>query len=69
MDEKGDLDRDSHGILGGWRKHFSQLLTVYRVSDLRRTDRHTSAPLVAEPSVFEVQMAIEQLKNTRNIMY
>jgi hypothetical protein len=33
-DEKGDLFTYSHSILARWRKHFSQLLYVYRVNDL-----------------------------------
>jgi hypothetical protein len=41
---------------------FFQLLNVHRFNDLGQIEIHTSDPLVAEPSAFEVQMAAEQLK-------
>jgi len=34
-DEKGDLATDSHSILAWWRNHFSQLLKVHRVNNVR----------------------------------
>ena len=34
-DEKGDLATDSHSILAWWRNHFSQLLNVHRVNNVR----------------------------------
>jgi hypothetical protein len=37
-DEKVDLVTDSHSILGRWRNHFSQLLNVHGVNDVRRTE-------------------------------
>jgi len=33
--EKGDLATDSHSILAWWRNHFSQLLNVHTVNDVR----------------------------------
>jgi len=39
-DEKGDFIRDSHSILARWRNHFSQLLNIYEVNDVRRTEMH-----------------------------
>jgi len=65
-DEKGDLFTDCHIILGMWKKHFSQLLNVHGVSDVRQTDIHTAEPLVPQPSTFEVEMAIEKLKRHRS---
>ena len=62
-DEKGDLVADSHSILARWRNHFSQLLNVHGVNDVRQTEIHTAEPLVPEPSVFEVELAIEKLKS------
>jgi hypothetical protein len=35
-DENGDLLADSHNILNRWRKCFSQLLNVHRVSAVRQ---------------------------------
>jgi hypothetical protein len=60
-DEKGNLAADCHSILARRRNYFSQLLNVYGDSDVRQTEIHTAEPLVPEPSVFEVEMAIEKL--------
>ena len=62
-DEKGDLFTVSHSILARWRNHFSQLLSVHGVKDVRRTEIHTAEPLVLEPSAFEVELTIENLKS------
>jgi hypothetical protein len=37
-DEKGDLVTDSHSILARWRNHFSQLLNMHVVNDVRQTE-------------------------------
>ena len=37
-DETGDLITVSHSILARWRNHFSQLLNVHGVKDVRRTE-------------------------------
>jgi hypothetical protein len=52
-DENGDLLADSH---------FSQLLNVYRASDVRQIEIHTAEPLLPDPSPFEVEIAIANLK-------
>jgi hypothetical protein len=41
-DEKGDLRADSHSILARWRNHFSQLLNIHGVNDVRHTELHTA---------------------------
>jgi len=48
--------------LAWWRKHFSQLLNVHGVNDVRHTEVHTAEPLVPTPSAFEVHLAVEKLK-------
>jgi len=53
------LVTDPNSILTGWRKHFSQLLNVHGVSEIRQTEIHTAVSLVPELSAFEVGMAIE----------
>ena len=65
-DEKGDLVTDCHNILARWRNNFSQLLNVHGVNDVRQTELHTAEPLVAEPSAFEVELAIEKLKRHKS---
>ena len=43
---------DSHSILAARRNHFSQLLNVHGVNDVRQKEIHTVEPLVPEPSHF-----------------
>ena len=52
----------SHRILASWRNHFPQLLIAHGVNDVSQTEIHTAEPLVREPSAFEFEMAIEELK-------
>jgi len=49
-----------------WRNHFSQLLNVYEVNDVKWTEINTAEPLVPEPSAFEVELAIEKLKSHKS---
>ena len=65
-DEEGDLVADCHSILAKWRNHFSHLFNVRGVNDVRQMDIQTAELLVSEPSVFEVEMAIEKLKNHKS---
>ena len=51
-----------HSILARRRNHFSQLLNVHGFNDVRHTEIHTAEPLVAEPSAFEFELAIQKLK-------
>jgi hypothetical protein len=60
-DEKGDLLTDCHSILVRWRNHFSQLLNVHVVKEVRQTEILTTEPLVPEPSAFQFEIAIEKL--------
>jgi hypothetical protein len=59
---KDDLITDSHSILRRCRKHFSQLLSIYGINDVRQTEIRTAQPLLPEPSALEAEMAIEELK-------
>ena len=61
-DEKRDLFKNSHGILVRWRNHSSQLLNVHGVNNVRQTEIYTAEPLVPDPSAFEFEMAIVDLK-------
>ena len=62
-DEKGDLVAGCHSNLARWKNHFSQLLNVHGVNDVRQTEIHTAEPPVPEPSAFEFELAIENLKS------
>jgi hypothetical protein len=52
--------------LARWGNHFSQLLNIHGVNDVRQTEVHTAEPLVPEPSAFAVEMAIEKLKRHKS---
>ena len=49
-----------------WRKHFSKLLNVHGVNDVRQTEINTVEPLVLQPSAFEVKFAIEKLNSQKS---
>jgi len=53
---------DSYGIWARWRNHSSQLLNVHGVNNVRQTEIYTAEPLVPDPSAFEFEMAIVDLK-------
>ena len=65
-DETGDLVTGSYSILATWRDYFSQLLNVHGVHDVRQRETHTAETLVPEPSAFEVDLAIEELKSHKS---
>jgi hypothetical protein len=48
------------------RNFFSHILNVHGVNDVRQTEKHTAGPLVPEPSAFEVEMVIENLKRHKS---
>jgi bisphosphoglycerate-dependent phosphoglycerate mutase len=66
QDEKCDLVADSNSILARWRNHFSQMLNVHGINDVRQTEIHTANPLVLELSANESEMAIEKLKRHKS---
>ena len=65
-DEKGDFVADCNSISVRWRNHFSQILNVHEVSDVRQTEKHTAEPLVPEPSAFDVELAVEKPKSHKS---
>ena len=65
-EEKGDLLADPHSIMARWRNYISQLLNVHEVNDITQAEIHTVVPLVPEPSAFEVELAIEKIKNYKS---
>jgi hypothetical protein len=65
-DEKGDLLVDPHKIVNRWRDYFCQPLNVQRVGDIRQTEIQTAEPLVPEPSMSEVEVAIGKLKRCKS---
>jgi hypothetical protein len=57
---------ESHRLLASWRNHFSQLLNVHEVNDVRQTEIHTAEPLVPDPRALEVEIDIEKLKRHKS---
>jgi hypothetical protein len=57
---------DSHSILARWRNYFSQVLNVHGVNDVRQAEIRTAELLVPEPSVSEIELAIEKLKSHKS---
>jgi hypothetical protein len=47
-------------------EHFSQLLTVHNVSDVRQIEVHTAGPLVPGHSYLEAEIAIAKLKKYKS---
>ena len=45
-DDRGDLTADSCSILARWRHHFSQLLNIHEVNDVRQTELNTAELLM-----------------------
>jgi hypothetical protein len=45
-----------------WKKYYSRLLNVHRVTDIRQLEINNAEPLVPDPSPFEVEIAIAKLK-------
>jgi hypothetical protein len=48
------------------RNYFFLLLNVHGDNDVKLTETHTTEPVVLEPSVFEVEMAIKKLKRYKS---
>jgi len=53
-DEMVDMFTDSHSICSRWRKHFSQLLNLQMVNEVRQTEKLTAEQLVPETCACEM---------------
>jgi hypothetical protein len=60
-DENGNLLADPQNILTRWKHFFNQVLNVLGVHNVRQMDIQTAEPLVPEPSLVEVEIAIGKL--------
>jgi hypothetical protein len=65
-DDNGNLQAHSQNVLNMWKSFFNQLLNVHGVHDVRQMDIHTAEPLVPEPSLVEVEIAIGKLKSYKS---
>jgi hypothetical protein len=64
--ENGNLIADPQSVLNKWKKFFNQMLNVHWVHDVRQMDIQTADPLVPEPSLVEVEIAIGKLKSYKS---
>jgi hypothetical protein len=60
-DENGNLIADPQNILNRGKNLLNQVLNVHVVHDARLIDIHMAEPLVPEPSLVEVEIAVEKL--------
>jgi hypothetical protein len=65
-DESGNLLEDPQKVLNRWKKFFNQVLNVRGVHDVRQMDIHTAEPLVPEPSLVVMEIAIGKLKSYKS---
>jgi hypothetical protein len=65
-DENGNLLADPHSVLNGWKNFFNQVLNVHGVHNVRHKDIQTAEPLVPEPNLVEVEIAIGKLKSYKS---
>jgi hypothetical protein len=65
-DENGNLLADLQNVLNRWKHFFNQVLNVHGVHDVRQMDIHTAEPLVSEPSLVLVEIAIGKLKSYKS---
>jgi len=61
--QKGFLFSESHRVLASSRDHFSLLLNVHGVKEVRQIEIHTAEP---QPCAFELEQAVEKLKSCRS---
>jgi hypothetical protein len=61
-DKDSDLLAESHNILNRQRNYISHVLNVHRIRDFRQIEICTAEKLVAKPSLFGIETAIEKLK-------
>jgi hypothetical protein len=65
-DENGNLLADPQSILNRWKNFFNQALNICGVHDVRQKDVHMVEPLVPEPSLIKVEIAIRKLKSYKS---
>ncbi|KAJ4430447.1 hypothetical protein ANN_22663 [Periplaneta americana] len=67
-DENGDLLADYPSILNRWKNYFAQLLNVHRPNrnDRDEIEIQTAEPFIPEPTLSEVEIAIENLKKHKS---
>jgi hypothetical protein len=65
-DEDGSLLADPQSVSNRWKNFFKQVLNIHGVQDVRQRDIHMSEPLVPEPSLVKVEIAIGKLRSYKS---
>jgi hypothetical protein len=60
-DENDNLIADPQNVLNRWKNFFDQVLNAHGVHDVRQMDIHMAEPLVPEPILVKVEIAIGKL--------
>ena len=61
MKHDGTIVADTTSILSRWEQFFSNLLNVNQSTSHGRSEVYTAEPGIPEPSLIEVELAIEKL--------
>jgi hypothetical protein len=64
--ENRNLLADLQNVLNRLKNFFNQVLNVHGFHDVRQMDIHTAEPLVPEPSLVDVEIAIGNLKSYKS---
>jgi hypothetical protein len=64
-DENSNLI-DHQNVLNKWKNFFNQMLNLHWVRDVGQMDIHTAEPLIPEPRLAEVEIAIGKLKSYKS---
>jgi hypothetical protein len=57
---------DPHSLSKRWKNFLNQVLNVHGVHNVRQMDIHTAEPLVLEPSLVKVEVAVWKLKSYKS---
>ena len=65
----GTIVADTTSILSRWEQFFSNLLNVNQSISHEGSEEHTAEPDIPEPSLIEVELTLEKLKNQLTIFH
>jgi hypothetical protein len=64
--ENGNLLANPQNVLNRWKNFFNQVLNVHGVRNVRQEDIQMAEPLMPEPSLVEVEIAVGKLKSYKS---
>jgi hypothetical protein len=65
-DENGNL-AGFQSVLNRWKNFFKQVLNVHGIYDVKQMDIHMAEPLVPDPSLVKVEIAMGKLKRYKSL--